>query len=739
MIIGTAGHIDHGKTTLVRALTGVDTDRLKEEKARGISIELGYAYIPVPSEGGQGGEAATADVLGFIDVPGHEKFVHTMAAGASGIDHALLVVAADDGVMPQTREHLAIALLFGITQGTVALTKCDRVDADRIAAARAEVAALLAGTPLRDAPVFETAIAPEVDAAGLGIDALRKHLFTQARAWEEEASKRRRGGGLFRLAVDRVFTLPGRGTVVTGTVFGGHVLAGHTLTHSATGRGVRIRSLHAQNRAAEVGRAGQRVALNLAGIDKHEIARGDWIADARVLQPTQRIDVRLRLLPGAPPLGSWAPLHVHLGAAHRQAHAVPLQADTLAPDTEARVQLVFDAPVFVVPGDRFIVRNAQGTRTVGGGAVLDPLAPERRRRSAERMQWLDALDTLVATGDARPLLAAAPAGLTRSALARLLGRLPAPGWAGDDAPSFPIGQPGPLAGSMLGAPGAGGDADELWLAPAAWATVRERITDALQRHHARAPDEPGLNSARLQRMAFPAQSGAQASFARLPAQGWQAWIERLLAERDAEGRPVLERTGHWLHLPGHRVSLSEAEQALAYRLHPLLLAGGNDPPWVRDLARETGVREDAVRDLLRKQARLGVLYQVVKDLFYPAERMAELAQTFAALSTADTPDAAAAVAKASSAPDANAPLASDALHPFGLSLSKPGTEVSRNGLPPGAVEARAFRDAVHLGRKRAIQILEFFDRIGYTRRVGDAHLLRPNTRWTKEEGPVTGP
>ena len=712
MIIGTAGHIDHGKTTLVRALTGVDTDRLKEEKARGISIELGYAYLPVPPEGGQGGESA--QVLGVIDVPGHEKFVHTMAAGAAGIDHALLVVAADDGVMPQTREHLAIALLFGITQGTVALTKCDRADADRIAAVRAEIAALLAASPLRGAPLFETALAPEVDAAGLGIEALREHLFTQARAWE--ARQRRRGDGLFRLAVDRVFTLAGHGTVVTGTVFGGSVRVGDTLTHSATGRGVRIRGLHAQNRAGEAGRAGQRVALNLAGIDKHEIARGDWIADARVLQPTQRIDVRLRLLPGAAPLGSWTPLHVHLGAAHRQAHAVPLQADTVAPGTEARVQLVFDVPVFVVPGDRFIVRNAQGTRTVGGGAVLDPLAPERRRRSAERMQWLDALDTLAATGDARPLLAVVPAGLTRSALARLLGRLPAPGWAGDDAPAFAIGQPGPLAGSIAG------DADELWLAPAAWAAVRDRITGALERHHARAPDEPGLNGARLQRMAFPAlasqSGGAQASFARLPVQGWQAWIDRLLAERDAEGRPVLERTGHWLHLPGHRVSLSEAEQALADRLHPLLLAGGNDPPWVRDLARQTGAREDAVRGLLRKQARLGALHQVVKDLFYPAERRAERGGAVAGLS-----------AQAGAAGAATPPR----------SRQRAGGR-GRHGprLPPGAVEARAFRDAVQLGRKRAIQILEFFDRIGYTRRVGDAHLLRPNTRWARE-GTVTGP
>ena len=726
MIIGTAGHIDHGKTTLVRALTGVDTDRLKEEKARGISIELGYAYIPVPplpDTGGQAGANPADNVLGFIDVPGHEKFVHTMAAGASGIDHALLVVAADDGVMPQTREHLAIALLFGIRSGTVAITKADRVGAERLDEVRRQVQALLAGTPMADAPLFVTDATAVEDE---GVAALRQRLFAQAQAQHQRGSD-----GLFRLAVDRVFTLPGHGTVVTGTVFGGRARAGQTLTHSASGRAVRVRSLHAQNRAADTGHAGQRVALNLAGIDRHEITRGDWIADARLLQATQRIDVRLRLLPDAAPLGAWAPLHVHLAAAHRQAHAVPLQADNVAPGAEARVQLVFDAPVFVVLGDRFIVRNAQGTRTVGGGVVLDPQAPERRRRSAARMQWLEALDTLVDSGDARPLLAVAPAGLTRGALTRLLGRSPVAGWAGEGAVSFALGRSvsTPLpSGERPGegprtTPEEAPPTEELWLSPAAWAAVRERITDALQRHHARAPDEPGLNGARLQRMAFPALASAHGDGQgtlgnRLPAQGWQAWIDRLLTEQDADSQPMLERTGQWLHLPGHRVNLSEAEQALADRLYPLLLAGGNDPPWVRDLARETGTREDTVRELLRKQARLGALYQVVKDLFYPAERMAELAATFADLSahsihTGDLP-----------------PL------PARERAEERGRPAPR--LPSGAVEARAFRDAVQLGRKRAIQILECFDRIGYTRRVGDAHLLRPHTRWTNE-GPVTGP
>ncbi|WP_442339178.1 selenocysteine-specific translation elongation factor, partial [Comamonas aquatica] len=225
MIIGTAGHIDHGKTTLVRALTGVETDRLKEEKARGISIELGYAYAPLPN----------GDVLGIIDVPGHEKFVHTMAAGAVGIDHALLVVAADDGVMPQTLEHLEILQLLGIRQGTVALTKVDRVLPERIQDVRDEITAILSVTALAGSPIFETAAAQP---GAPGVQALRAHLDVQAQLMPP-----RPRDGLFRLAVDRVFTLPGQGTVVTGTVFSGRVAVGDSLVHSASGQTVRVRSI----------------------------------------------------------------------------------------------------------------------------------------------------------------------------------------------------------------------------------------------------------------------------------------------------------------------------------------------------------------------------------------------------------------------------------------------------------------------------------------------------------------
>jgi selenocysteine-specific elongation factor len=666
MIVGTAGHIDHGKTTLVRALTGVDTDRLKEEKARGISIELGYAYTPLP-------QAATDDpsqVLGFIDVPGHEKFVHTMAAGVAGIDHALLVVAADDGVMPQTREHLAIALLLGVREGSIALTKTDRAGPERAAAVRAELQALLAGTPLADAALFETTATRDDDP---GVAALRAHL--QARAQTHVA---RPDDGLFRLAIDRVFTLAGQGTVVTGTVFGGTAHVGDALRHSASGQTVRVRSIHAQNRASAAGHAGQRVALNLVGIEKDTIRRGDWMADARALQATRRVDVELQLLPETE-LQQWTAVHVHLGAAHHLAHAVPLESDTLSPAgtaSPARVQLVFDTDVFVTAGDRFILRNAQATRTLGGGRVLDPYAPERKRRSAARLAWLDALRTALDEARLGPLLDHAPQGLTRSRLALLLGRpaqtlaLPA------DALTLPL-----------------ADDDALLIAPALWHGLRAQLLDTLTRFHQQSPDEPGVNAARLRRMALPNLSAAA------QAQGdalWQGMLSALLADG------ALAQSGAWLHLPTHRVVLSAAEQTLADRLLPALRgmtpAEGYDPPWVRDLARDFHAGEEVVRQLLRKLARQGLLHQVVKDLFYSAERMDELATLIARLA-----------------------IDAGQMEPHGGTNPVPATR--------GAVEAAHFRDATGLGRKRAIQVLEYFDRVGYTRRVRDAHLLRPGVSW----------
>ncbi|WP_342051036.1 MULTISPECIES: selenocysteine-specific translation elongation factor [unclassified Cupriavidus] len=733
MIVGTAGHIDHGKTTLVRSLTGVDTDRLKEEKARGISIELGYAYTPLPN----------GDVLGYIDVPGHEKLIHTMAAGASGIDLALLVIAADDGVMPQTREHLAIVQRLGVPRAAVALTKADRVDAARLAAVEADVAALLADTPYAEAPQFPL---DGTDAGHAGVAALRAYLHDAAMRMPA-----RREAGLFRLAVDRVFTLAGHGTVVTGTVFNGHVRVGDAMQLAPAGLPVRIRSIHAQQRAAEVGVAGQRCALNLAGIEKDAIRRGDWIMDPALLPPSpvMRLDVSLALTPGTDVrLGHWTPVHVHLGATHRTANIVLLDREVLAagrmdaatgalpagaspasPSSAgspsagspsagspsagsqsagsaagaygdgaygdgthgdgsdgdgaqrggvALAQLVFTSPVCAQAGDRLILRNAQATQTIGGGTVLDNVAPERHRRTPARLDWLRAIAAMLDGAGLAPLLAQAPHGIAHGRLVRLTG-LPPEAWdVPPDALSFGgtgrgASPDGHAAPSHAGSRQAAGEDRCLILAPYLQA-LRQRILDTLTAFHARLPDEPGLNAGSLRRLAF---AGAA-----VPDALWTALLDALLADGE------LDRHGGWLRLPTHEIVMTDAERALADELLPRVLAGGNDPPWVRDHAAALNAPEDAVRALLRKLARQGAIHQVVRDLFYADATIDTLAAQLASLAQTHT-----------------------------------------------RVEAVHFRDAVGLGRKRAIQILEFFDRAGYTRRVGNGRMLRPNTEWSRETDP----
>jgi selenocysteine-specific elongation factor len=635
MIVGTAGHIDHGKTTLVRALTGVDTDRLKEEKARGISIELGYAYTPLEN----------GDVLGVIDVPGHEKLVHTMAAGACGIDFALLVIAADDGVMPQTREHLAILQLLGVMRGAVALTKVDRVDAARLAQVRGEIGAWLASTAFAQAPIFETNAASEGDA---GVAQLNAYLRDAALA-----SRARRDDGLFRLAVDRVFTLAGHGTIVTGTVFAGRVATGDTLMLAPALEPVRVRGIHAQNRAAESGHAGQRCALNLAGIDKEAIARGDWIVDARLAKPSARLDVELTLLEDAGlTVQHWTPLHVHLGTTHRVAHVALLDGETLTAGHTARAQLVFDAPLCTLPGDCFIVRNVQATRTVGGGRVLDPFGPARKRRTPERLASLDALQTWLDDGRIEPLLEQAPRGMQRSMLMSLTG-----------LPHDSVKLPDDTLDIALHGKAAD---DGVIVLRRHWERMREQIVGALQQFHARFPDEQGPDASRLRRIAAPLLHDAL----------WRALIDALVAEG------AVAKSGPWLHLPTHSVSLDRREEALKQMLLPLIAEGRYEPPWVRELAASMHKQEDDVRTLLRKLARQGDVYQVVRDLFYHRDSMRELARLVAQLAT-------------------------------------------EHG---GALSAAAFRDATGLGRKRAIQVLEFFDRIGYTRFQHDVHLLRTDSR-----------
>ena len=634
MIVGTAGHIDHGKTSLVRALTGVDTDRLKEEKARGISIELGYAYTPLPG----------GDVLGFIDVPGHERLVHTMAAGVGGIDYALLVIAADDGVMPQTREHLAILELLGITHGAIALTKIDRVDDARLCEVKTQVAAVLACTPLAHAPLFALATTVPDDS---GVASLREHLHTTAANWPKHPED-----GLFRLAVDRVFTLPGRGTVATGTVRAGRVQVGDRLVAMPAGTTVRVRSIHAQNRETDIGRAGQRCALNLVGIEKTALARGDWLADPRALVPSTRLDVHLHLLAGCGALTSRTQLHIHLGTAHRVARVVPLESDGLNAGASARVQLVFDTPICAACGDAFIARDAQAQHTIGGGTVIDPCAPARRRRSPERLAYLESIQRLLGGQGIEPLMHDAPQGIAMSELVRLCGHA-------EEQISMP-----PQV-RMIDA-----DNERFVFLDAQWLALCERTVATLRGFHDQQPDEPGMERERLRRMTMANVGDAV----------WRAVIEELLQKQ------AIRRSGHFLQLPEHRIDLSDAEQRLAHRLYSAIEVGRFDPPWVRDLAAKLSEREDEVRRVLRKCVLHGEVYQIVPDLFFHHQCVRELARALKGLHDQH-----------------------------------------------GVVHAAEYRDAIGIGRKRTIQILEFFDRAGYTRRTRDARVLRPDSSWYDQE------
>jgi len=639
MIVGTAGHIDHGKTTLIKALTGVNTDRLKEEQARGISIELGYAYTPLPN----------GEVLGFIDVPGHEHLVHTMVAGASGIDFALLVIAADDGVMPQTREHLEILQWLGVNTGAVALTKIDRVDQTRIAEVTREIQQLLANTMLAGVPMFPVAAH---DIQDVGTATLRHHLHEIAQRMQP-----RRDNGLFRLAIDRVFTLAGHGTVATGTIFSGQVRVGDHVALMPAGDIARVRSLHVQNRSAASGHAGQRCALNLTGIDKDAIKRGDWLADPRAMTPSTRIDVELQLSAQAGVLlRNRSPLHVHLGTLHQVAHVTLLEGNTLSPGSRSRVQLQFETPVCAIPGDRFIVRNAQANMTIGGGHVLDPFAPARKRRTPERHAWLDGIEHMMnGAGISALLQAAAPAGLRLSVLMQLVGLPSAALQLPDEAQSI-------VTGSQ--------EQDNFVMSSAQWQSLRTLAVTALTSFHARFPDEQGVDAARLRRMTLPALDNAL----------WLAVVDSL------SGDETIQRSGPWLHLPQHKITLSEDEQVLAQQLLSTLAAAGFDPPWVRELAQAHKIPEESVRQLLRKLLRQGLIYQIERDLFYHHERVRELATLLASVAAGQRPE--------------------------------------HGSAATAGVNAARWRDATGLGRKRAIQILEFFDRIGYTRRIRDAHVLR---------------
>jgi len=620
MIIGTAGHIDHGKTSLVKALTGIECDRLKEEKARGITLDLGYAYTP-------------DGLLGFVDVPGHERLVHNMLAGATGIDYLLLVVAADDGPMPQTREHLAIATLLGLHSGAVVLTKTDAVTPTRVNEARQEITDLLAGTPLGKAPLF-----PVSAVRGHGVATLREHLFSTAL----QLGSRKSNGG-FRLAIDRAFTLRGVGLVVTGTAFSGMVCQADTLMVTPLGRRVRVRGLHVHDCPAEQGKAGERIAINLAGdVEKTDISRGDWLVAPTLHQPLQRFHATVHALA---PLRHWQPMHLHLGAVDITGRLALLEGDTLAPGDTALAELLLDRPIGALAHDRFVLRDQSAMQTIGGGRVLDIFPPARHKRAPGHLAYL----RLQAHDDLRPALQLAllhPAGVDLGRIAQ--GR----NLAADEA--------GALWRELQLVVVADGSSTRGFSAER-WRQLADKVLAATAAEHERSPDMIGIARDRLRRLTLPTLS--------------RAAFDHLIQQVIAEERLV--QSGGWLHLPDHRASLAAADAQVWRALKPLLNETPANPPRVRDIARATGVPEPTVRGLFKRVSRVGLAYPVAHDHYFSAESVAQLADQVEMLCVRD-----------------------------------------------GYARAATLRDAIGGGRKVAIHILEFFDRVGYTRRVRDEHLLR---------------
>lgn len=586
MIIGTAGHIDHGKTSLVKALSGVDTDRLKEEKARGISIDLGFAYLPVDG----------AQTLGFIDVPGHEKFVHTMLAGASGIDFALLVVAADDGVMPQTREHLAIIDLLGISHGIIALTKADLADSARLAEVTAQITNALAGTSLEGAEVL-----PVSSTTGEGVAGLKARLIDAARHLAARETR-----GRLRLAVDRSFTLQGAGTVVTGTILSGRVRTGDLVKVSPSGLDARVRSIRAQDTPAEIGHAGDRCGLNLAGpaMSKDAIARGDVVLAPALHAPTDRIDALLKVLPSEKKaIGQWLPVRFHTAAKEVGGRLV-LLGDPIAPGGSGYVQIVLEAPIATASGDRFVVRDTSAQRTIGGGRLLDLRAPARKRRTPQRLAQIAAHAEADAQQAISALLDTDPFVLDLTAFARDRAL------AADDAST--------LADALDLARLPVGDTLHV-MARARWEDWRRALLERLDLFHGENPDLPGLGIERMRLQLQP----------RLPAPVFAAALQALVTEG------AIGLDGAWVRRAGFEVRLTARDEALWARAFPLISGGERfRPPRVRDIAGLIGEPESDIRRMMKLLGRLGRVDEVAHDHFFLRNTVAEMVRLIVQLDAA---------------------------------------------------------------------------------------------------------
>ena len=636
MIIATAGHVDHGKTELVKALTGIDTDRLLEEKARGLSVDLGFAYHTLPDN----------TILGFVDVPGHDNFIRNMLAGVAGIDLGLLVVAADDGVMPQTREHLAILSLMEIRQYIVALTKIDRVSSGRVYDVADQVDRLLTAQGHEGVTIYPVC-APENQGIGELMKALKSRVKAASAAWTAEHH--------FRMSIDRVFTLKGVGLVVTGMVFSGAVRKGESMTLSTDGSQVRVRGIRAHNTASNGAKAGERCAINIAGrgLNKEVVRRGNWLMHPSLYAPTRRIDVEVKVLASETgPLKHWTPTHLHIGADHLSARVAVLSGGAIPAGGQGLAQLVVSRDAFAVHGDTFVLRDQSAQRTIAGGRVIDPFSPKRGRARPARIAALNAMQHRNVTDALRALTNGSETGVLLTPFS-VAYNLPAPQLD--------------MLIDRLSLRRVGQQSKQRVFCETQWHRLGAKVVGAVKGFHRSKPMSPGASVKDIQLALSP---HIETSI-----------LEVLLGTLVEEQR--LNSRGTRFHLPSHNIRISVRDQQLLDRVAPKLAPRSGTPLSLHQAAADLKVDLETLEMTLKTASRLGKMVLIGKNRYAPTHFVAKLGVVAERLA-ANSADRCFTTAE--------------------------------------------YRKQTTLGRNFVIDVLEYFDQIGFTERNGNTRYIRRSVR-----------
>ncbi len=631
IILGTAGHIDHGKTTLIKTLTGVDLDSLKEEKARGITIQLGFTSLSLPS----------GQRLGIVDVPGHEKFVRNMVSGVGGIDIVLFTIAADEGIMPQTREHLDICQILKIKRGVIALTKTDLVDEEWLQMVKDEIKEFTKGSFLENASVI-----PLSSVTGQGIPSLLTTLDTLSREVEERTSE-----GIFRLPIDRVFTMKGFGTVVTGTLISGTISIGDNVEILPEKIEARIRGIQVHNQQVEKANAGSRTAINLQGVDRDFLGRGSILVPIKTLNPTLRIDIKIEhLSSSSKSIKNRSRIRFHSGTSEVLAQLILLDKEELPPGSSSLVQLKLEEPVVVLPRDRFVIRSYSPIFTIGGGEVLDAHPHKHKRLASETLSQLNALQE--GSDKNNISLFVSDSGLAGLDLPQLISRM------GKEPSQLSL-----LLNELIKEKKLVliDEESQKVIATQKYEELKSMLLEQIRNYHKKFPLKKGMLKEELK--------------SKLPPLVDSRLFNRLLTDLINSSSIKIEKDKLWLHQ--HKPTLKDAQKELKDRIAKIYLEGNLTPPSFKELIEQLSSNEKETKSIIDLLAADGTVVKVKENLWFHRETLETLEKTLIEF-------------------------------------------IKKNG----EITTSQFKDLTQASRKYTIPLMEYYDQLKITIRVGDKRVLR---------------